>query len=163
MLAGAVPHVHVSRGCLGGMTKLSKSPCFVCAGNVYGVVPVSGARDVSIVLMIIHQFVAYALYVTPVFFMWEKLVKTHQKALWIRLPSRLPVCKFPALAALYHLPVHCLLAPFSPLLCTCFNMLATTVCSASDINLPLLMLATLHYVQHTRERCGVPVVRYIQK
>lgn len=63
------------------------------AGNVYGVVPVSGSRDVSIVLMIIHQFVAYALYVTPVFFMWEKLVHTHQKPLWIRLPSRLPVCK----------------------------------------------------------------------
>lgn len=65
----------------------------VCAGNVYGVVPVSASRDVSIVLMIIHQFVAYALYVTPVFFMWERLVGTHQKPLWIRLPSRLPVCK----------------------------------------------------------------------
>ncbi|KAL3149585.1 Lymphocyte transmembrane adapter 1 [Trebouxia sp. C0010 RCD-2024] len=63
-------------------------------GNVYGVVPVSAARDVSIVLMIIHQFVAYALYVTPVFFMWEKLVGTHQKPLWIRLPSRLPVSLF---------------------------------------------------------------------
>lgn len=63
-------------------------------GNVYGVVPVSGARDVSIVLMIVHQFVAYALYVTPVFFMWEKLVRTHQKPLWIRLPSRLPVSLF---------------------------------------------------------------------
>ena len=63
------------------------------ASNVYGVVPVSGARDVSIVLMIIHQFVAYALYVTPVFFMWERLVRTHQKPLWIRLPSRLPVCE----------------------------------------------------------------------
>lgn len=41
--------------------------------------------------MIIHQCVAYALYVTPVFFMWEKLVHTHNKPLWIRLPSRLPV------------------------------------------------------------------------
>jgi len=40
------------------------------AGNVYGVVPVNAARDVSIILMVIHQFVAYALYVTPVFFMW---------------------------------------------------------------------------------------------
>ena len=58
--------------------------------------PVSGARDFSIVLMILHQFVAYALYVTPVFFMWEKLIKTHQKPLWIRLPSRFPVCKFSA-------------------------------------------------------------------
>ena len=61
------------------------------AGNVYGTVPVNGWRDASIILMIIHQCVAYALYVTPVFFMWEKLVGTHQKPLWLRLPSRLPV------------------------------------------------------------------------
>lgn len=77
---------------------MSQQLLMLCAGNVYGVVPVSAARDVSIVLMIIHQFVAYALYVTPVFFMWEKLVKTHQKPLWIRLPSRLPVCKLSAKA-----------------------------------------------------------------
>ena len=50
-----------------------------------------GWRNASIILMIIHQCVAYALYVTPVFFMWEKLVHTHHKPLWIRLPSRLPV------------------------------------------------------------------------
>lgn len=68
--------------------------------------PVSGTRDVSIVLMIIHQFVAYALYVTPVFFMWEKLIKTHQKPLWIRLPSRLPVCKFSACLQLF-IPCSC--------------------------------------------------------
>ncbi|KAK9796248.1 hypothetical protein WJX73_001881 [Symbiochloris irregularis] len=63
-------------------------------GNVYGAVPVNGWRDASIVLMIIHQCVAYALYVTPVFFMWEKLIRTHHKPLWIRLPSRLPVALF---------------------------------------------------------------------
>lgn len=63
-------------------------------GNVYGVVPVNAARDVSIILMVIHQFVAYALYVTPVFFMWEKLVGTHTKSYWIRLPSRIPVSLF---------------------------------------------------------------------
>ena len=28
------------------------------------------------------------------FFMWEKAVRTHDKPLWIRLPSRLPVGKF---------------------------------------------------------------------
>ena len=63
----------------------------VCTGNIYGAVPVDGWRDASIILMIIHQCVAYALYVTPVFFMWEKLVRTHNKPLYIRLPSRLPV------------------------------------------------------------------------
>ena len=29
--------------------------------------------------------------VTPIFFMWEKLVGTHHKPAYIRLPSRLPV------------------------------------------------------------------------
>ena len=29
--------------------------------------------------------------VTPIFFAWEKLVGTHEKPAWIRLPSRLPV------------------------------------------------------------------------
>lgn len=42
------------------------------AGNAYGAVPPSKWKDASIVLMVIHQCVAYALYVTPVFFMWEK-------------------------------------------------------------------------------------------
>lgn len=36
-----------------------------CAGNIYGAVPNNAARNASIVLMIIHQAVAYALYVTP--------------------------------------------------------------------------------------------------
>jgi auxin influx carrier (AUX1 LAX family) len=59
--------------------------------NVYGVLPRSGVRTASIVLMLIHQIVAYALYVTPIFFAWEKLIGTHEKPAWIRLPSRLPV------------------------------------------------------------------------
>ena len=37
------------------------------------------------------QCIAYAIYITPVFFMWEKLIGTHYKPNWIRLPSRLPV------------------------------------------------------------------------
>ena len=39
------------------------------------------------------QCIAYAIYITPVFFMWEKLIGTHYKPNWIRLPSRLPVGK----------------------------------------------------------------------
>jgi auxin influx carrier (AUX1 LAX family) len=59
--------------------------------NVYGALPKSTARTASIILMLIHQIVAYALYVTPIFFAWEKLIGTHEKPAWIRLPSRLPV------------------------------------------------------------------------
>ena len=41
--------------------------------------------------MVAVQCIAYAIYITPVFFMWEKLIGTHYKPNWIRLPSRLPV------------------------------------------------------------------------
>lgn len=41
--------------------------------------------------MVLHQLVAYGLFILPVCIMWEKLVKTHYKPLWLRLPSRLPV------------------------------------------------------------------------
>ena len=64
--------------------------------------------------MIIHQFVAYALYVTPVFFMWEKLVRTHTKSYWVKLPSRIPVCE--SLFLLVALPMavcHVLLLHFA--------------------------------------------------
>ena len=40
------------------------------------------------------QAVAYGLFVTPLYFMWEKAIGTHRKSLWIRLPSRIPVCLF---------------------------------------------------------------------
>ena len=41
--------------------------------------------------MFVPQAVAYGLFVTPLYFMWEKLIHTHRRPLWIRLPSRIPV------------------------------------------------------------------------
>ncbi|EIE25080.1 hypothetical protein COCSUDRAFT_65085 [Coccomyxa subellipsoidea C-169] len=41
--------------------------------NVYGVLPLSNAMRLSVWLMIIHQFVAFALYVTPLLYMIEKV------------------------------------------------------------------------------------------
>lgn len=63
----------------------------VLAGNVYDALPESSIRSVSIVLMIIHQAFAYAMFIMPVHHMWEKLIRTHDKPYWIRLPSRIPV------------------------------------------------------------------------
>ncbi|CAL8461956.1 g1487 [Coccomyxa elongata] len=58
--------------------------------NVYGVLHVTPAMRLSVWLMIIHQFVAFALYVTPLLYMIEKIVRTHHARWWIRLPARLP-------------------------------------------------------------------------
>ena len=72
----------------------SEGMCCI-AGNVYEVLPESTVRSVSIVLMIVHQCFAYAMFIMPVHHMWEKLIKTHDKPYWVRLPSRLPVGETP--------------------------------------------------------------------
>ena len=61
--------------------------------------PKSTIRSVSIVLMIMHQCFAYGMFIMPVHHMWEKLIRTHDKPYWIRLPSRLPVGQAAAAAA----------------------------------------------------------------
>ena len=53
--------------------------------------PDSAVRSVSIVLMITHQCIAFGMFIMPVHHMWEKLIRTHDKPFWIRLPSHLPV------------------------------------------------------------------------
>ncbi|KAK9810448.1 hypothetical protein WJX72_010867 [[Myrmecia] bisecta] len=58
--------------------------------NVYGLLPITTIKKVSVWLMIVHQFIAWSLYVTPILFMWEKAIGVHTKPLWIRLPARLP-------------------------------------------------------------------------
>ena len=59
------------------------------------------------------QCIAYAIYITPVFFMWEKLIGTHYKPNWIRLPSRLPVGEHP----------HYLAADCTPVVEQCLQVL----------------------------------------
>lgn len=59
--------------------------------NVYGLLPINTAKRISVWLMIIHQFITWALFVTPLLYMWEKAIRTHTKPYWIRLPSRLPI------------------------------------------------------------------------
>jgi auxin influx carrier (AUX1 LAX family) len=60
-------------------------------GNVYGVLPLNDLKRVSIYLMLIHQLIAFLLYCSPLFYMWEKLLGIHEKSIWVRAPARLPV------------------------------------------------------------------------
>ncbi|KAK9831382.1 hypothetical protein WJX81_007976 [Elliptochloris bilobata] len=66
-------------------------PAIIVNDNVYGVLPLSNWMRVSVALMIVHQFVAFALYVTPLIFMFERLWGSHNARWFIRLPLRLPV------------------------------------------------------------------------
>lgn len=60
-------------------------------GNAFAVYPASGYRTTAIILMIGHQMVAFLLFIMPVFYMWEKALKIHDKPYYMRLPLRLPV------------------------------------------------------------------------
>ena len=53
--------------------------------------PLNNFMRVSVALMIVHQFVAFALYVTPLIFMFERLWGSHNARWFIRMPLRLPV------------------------------------------------------------------------
>ncbi|CAK9224979.1 unnamed protein product [Sphagnum jensenii] len=62
--------------------------------NAFAVVPSSNFRSAAIVMMIVHQAVAFGLYSMPLYFMWEKLLRVHQSRWIIRTVSRLPVAIF---------------------------------------------------------------------
>lgn len=64
------------------------------AGNVYGILPMSTAKQLSIYLMLVHQVIAFCLYSAPLYYMSEKLFGVHTKSMPLKLLARLPVCKF---------------------------------------------------------------------
>ena len=55
------------------------------------VLPLNNFLRVSAALMIVHQFVAFALYVTPLIFMFERIWGSHNARWFIRMPLRLPI------------------------------------------------------------------------
>jgi auxin influx carrier (AUX1 LAX family) len=63
------------------------------AGNVYGILPMSTAKQLSIYLMLVHQVIAFCLYSAPLYYMSEKLFGVHTKSMPLKLLARLPVCK----------------------------------------------------------------------
>jgi auxin influx carrier (AUX1 LAX family) len=60
--------------------------------NSFNLFPQSYARDFGIVMMTLHQAVAFGLFAGPLFHMWEKLVGIHDKPFKIRAVARLPLC-----------------------------------------------------------------------
>ncbi|GLJ38158.1 hypothetical protein SUGI_0776840 [Cryptomeria japonica] len=59
--------------------------------NALSVFPRTIFRDISLSFMIIHQAVAFGMYVMPLNFMWEKVIGVHSSKYLIRVISRLPV------------------------------------------------------------------------
>lgn len=59
--------------------------------NVFGLLPVNTGLKIAVWLMVIHQFVAFALYTIPTLYMFEKLCGVHERSMLIRIPVRLPI------------------------------------------------------------------------
>eukprot|EP00882_Tetradesmus_deserticola_P028341 GHRQ01031570.1.p1 GENE.GHRQ01031570.1~~GHRQ01031570.1.p1 ORF type:complete len:343 (+),score=116.09 GHRQ01031570.1:318-1346(+) len=60
-------------------------------GNVYGILPLTLAKQLSIYLMLVHQLIAFCLYSAPLYYMCEKALRVHTKPIYIRVLARLPV------------------------------------------------------------------------
>lgn len=61
-------------------------------GNVFAYFPPSVPQKISIVLMVLHQVIVFALFAFPLYFMAEKAVGVHEGApLWKRYLVRLPI------------------------------------------------------------------------
>ncbi|KAL7544876.1 hypothetical protein ACHAWF_008254 [Thalassiosira exigua] len=67
--------------------------------NSFNLFPRSSARDFGIIMMSLHQAVAFGLFAGPLFHMWEKLVHIHDKPFLVRAFARLPLCGFMLLLA----------------------------------------------------------------
>ncbi|KAG0565890.1 hypothetical protein M758_7G020400 [Ceratodon purpureus] len=60
--------------------------------NSLALLPRDIARDIAVVLMLIHQFITVGFAITPLYFMWEKLIGVHQTTnLLFRALCRVPV------------------------------------------------------------------------
>ena len=71
----------------------TKLQMMCCAANVYSILPDSGWKRASVWIMLIHNISAFTLHTNPLLYMWERLIRTHHHPWYIRLPSRIPVCK----------------------------------------------------------------------
>ncbi|KAL3158265.1 Lymphocyte transmembrane adapter 1, variant 3 [Trebouxia sp. C0009 RCD-2024] len=99
--------------------------------NALSVLPVSPLRSTAVVLMVAHQCVAFGLFITPLYFVWEKLIGTHHAPYQTKVLSRVPIVLlvwFLATAFPFFGPVNSLLGAFTTTFstyvvpCIAFNM-----------------------------------------
>ncbi|KAF5752562.1 putative amino acid transporter [Tripterygium wilfordii] len=60
--------------------------------NAFSLLPRDGWRDTAVILMLIHQFITFGFASTPLYFVWEKVIKMHDtQSIFLRALIRLPV------------------------------------------------------------------------
>lgn len=124
--------------------------------NSFNLYPRSNARDFGIVMMSLHQLVAFGLFVRPLFHMWEKFWKVHGKAFWIRVLFRLPLVGLILLIAVavpFFGAINSVLGAFTTSLTTyiiplvAYNLVFKSSEQAEDMAKPLPPWAKLPWIR----------------
>lgn len=130
--------------------------------NAFGLYEQSAARDFGIIMMNINNLVAFGLFLGP-FHIWERFLKIHQKAFWIRALARLPLCGVIVLFAIafpFYGAINTVLGAFTTSFATyilpliAFNMVFKTQEDLIDMAKPLpdfvqSRFALLRYVNYS--------------
>ena len=108
-------------------------------------------------MMSLHQLVAFGLFMGPLFHMWEKFWKVHNKPFWIRVCYRLPLCGLILLLAVafpFFGAINSVLGAFTTSLTTyiiplvAYNLVYKPGTVASDLAKPLPnWFPQLHWVR----------------
>ncbi|CAM6085899.1 unnamed protein product [Calypogeia fissa] len=120
--------------------------------NAFAVLPPSNARSTAIVFMIVHQAVAFGLYVTPLFIMWEKLLRIHYVWFPLRAVARLPVAGFLWLLAL-------LIPFFGPL----NSIIGAVFQSFNTFMIPCLVYLYVFWTPQSRQNAAEKMSKFLPR
>ena len=124
--------------------------------NSFNMYPQSFARDFGIVMMSIHQLVAFGLFIGPFFHMWEQTLKIHDKRFSTRVIYRLPLCGCIVLIAVafpFFGAINSVLGAFTTSFSTyiiplvAFNLVFKNENDTVGVAKPLPSWAKLHWVR----------------
>ena len=126
--------------------------------NSFNMFPPSLVRDFGIVMMSLHQLVAFGLFIGPVFHMWEQFLRVHDKSFSKRVLFRLPLCACVILVAVatvvpFFGAINSVLGAFTTSFTTyiiplvAFNHVFWTEDDIASIAKPLPQWANMHLVR----------------
>jgi len=124
--------------------------------NSFNMYPQSFARDFGIVMMSLHQLVAFGLFIGPVFHIWENRWGVHNARFSTRVLYRLPICAcvvFVAVAVPFFGAINSVLGAFTTSFSTyilplvAFNLVFRTETDTLRMAKPLPKWAKLRYIR----------------
>ena len=124
--------------------------------NSFNMYPQSFARDFGIVMMSLHQLVAFGLFIGPLFHIMEHFLKIHDKKFSTRVMCRLPLCGFIMLIAVafpFFGAINSVLGAFTTSFTTyiiplvAFNLVFRSEEDTAGMAKPLPLWANLRYVR----------------